>query len=99
MSSYDHYTIFFRHQAANQAPNRREFAPPPTKDNEALFSIGTDAPIVWFRQSKKVRFVPGGRGVRRFGLGNAESFDAGANSGRLAELLYESRRRTIEDVR
>ena len=49
--------------------------------------MGTDAPIVSFRQVKKVVLVPTGRGVSADGSGGAVLLSAGALAGEFAVLL------------
>lgn len=61
--------------------------------------IGIDAPIVVFKQFKKVISVPGGRGVSALVDMGFTLLFAGALAGRLAVLLYEVRASIKEDAR
>jgi len=49
--------------------------------------IGTDAPMVSFKQDRKVVFVPAGRGVSAAAPGAAVLLSAGALEGRFALSL------------
>jgi len=76
---------FLKNTTKSQRPSTNVVVLPPKFSPRAPESmIGTAAPMVWFKQLRKSRFVPGGKGVIRLGSGSAESSVGGSSLGKLA---------------